>query len=110
MVRKTTHASTPDSPVEPVEDVAVAASGRVVERPDGYHGLSFDGRQEFGPFETFEEARASIDAAFDGTDGQTPVEGESLSEAQAEIGMADWLDPESGEPAEGGCPPHLEPE
>jgi hypothetical protein len=33
-------------------------------------------------------------------------EGESLAEAEAEIGIADWADPDTGEPAEGHSP-HL---
>ncbi|WP_210547696.1 hypothetical protein [Rhodoferax sp. PAMC 29310] len=33
---------------------------------------------------------------------------ETLPEMEREIGMADWLDPETGEPAEGLSPPHLE--
>lgn len=85
-------------------------AGRVVERPDGYHGIAADGRQEFGPFETFEQAQAAIDAVFDGIDGQTPAEAELLADAEAQIGIADWLDPETGEPAEGSCPPHLDAE
>ena len=34
--------------------------------------------------------------------------GESLAEAEDEIGVADWIDPETGEPAEGLSPPHLD--
>jgi hypothetical protein len=30
--------------------------------------------------------------------------GESLAEAEAEIGIADWVDPETGEPAEENVP------
>ena len=35
---------------------------------------------------------------------------ETLPEMEREIGMADWLDPETGEPAEGMSPPHLDAE
>jgi hypothetical protein len=31
-------------------------------------------------------------------------EGESLEDAEAEIGIADWIDPETGEPATGVAP------
>ena len=31
-------------------------------------------------------------------------EGETLQEAEAEIGIADWIDPETGKPAEGPTP------
>lgn len=32
---------------------------------------------------------------------------ETLPELEREIGMADWIDPLTGEPAEGQSPPHL---
>jgi hypothetical protein len=32
---------------------------------------------------------------------------ETLPELEREIGIADWIDPETGEPAEGQSPPHL---
>lgn len=35
---------------------------------------------------------------------------ETLPELEREIGMADWIDPQTGEPAEGQSPPHLEEE
>jgi hypothetical protein len=43
-----------------------------------------------------------------GEDAQVPEE--TLSEAESELGMNDWIDPETGEPAEGQSPPHLEEE
>jgi hypothetical protein len=30
--------------------------------------------------------------------------GETVQEAESEIGIADWVDPETGEPAEEGVP------
>ena len=33
---------------------------------------------------------------------------ESLREAEEEIGINEWLDPDTGEPAEGQSPPHIE--
>jgi len=33
-----------------------------------------------------------------------------LHEAESDIGIADWIDPQTGEPAEGQSPPHLEEE
>jgi hypothetical protein len=32
---------------------------------------------------------------------------ETIQELEREIGIADWIDPETGEPAEGQSPPHL---
>ena len=78
--------------------------GWIVARPDGYHWLAQDGRQEFGPFETLELAQQDMDAA-DGGEQEPTL---SLQEAEREIGIGEWLDPETGEPAEGPSPPHPE--
>lgn len=90
---------------ESVEGLTEAA--RIVQRPDGFHWIAPDGRQEFGPFETLEDARADM---LDAADENAPRPGEELPEAESEIGIAEWLDPETGEPAEGSCPPHLDAE
>jgi len=79
-----------DPPSEP------AADTRVVQRPDGYHWLTVDGKREIGPFATYEEAEFNMRA-----DEHSDIEpDETLAEAEREIGMADWIDPETGEPAE----------
>ena len=75
----------------------------VVSRPDGYYWLSADGRQEIGPFDSHAEALADSDALSD----EAVAPGETLHEAETEIGIADWLDPDTGEPAEGASPPHI---
>ncbi|MEY4265589.1 MAG: hypothetical protein RIS90_124 [Pseudomonadota bacterium] len=77
----------------------------ILARPDGYYWLAPDGHQEFGPFATVELAQANRDAT--DTD-QAPAPGESLQEAESEIGIADWIDPETGEPPEGQAPPRLD--
>jgi hypothetical protein len=69
---------------------------RVIERPDGYYWQSTDGRQERGPFPTRLEAEQDL-AIYD---EQTLEVGETLEEAEAEIGIAGWVDPETGELAE----------
>jgi hypothetical protein len=95
-------------PEVPLESVVEDEGGdRIVSRPDGYHWLALDGHNEFGPFATLEAARADMLAAE--TEG-LPEPAESLLEAEDEIGIADWIDPETGEPAEGHSPPHLEQE
>lgn len=80
---------------------------RIVARPDGYHWLAADGRQEFGPFETIDDALADMELA---DDAGAEAPGVTLHEAEDEIGIADWIDPETGEPAEGHSPPHLQDE
>jgi len=89
------------------DDASLPDSGAVIEHPDGYYWLSADGRQQFGPFATAEEALAEMHAA--GEDALEPGETlhEALEEAEHELGIADWVDPETGEPgAQAG--PHLE--
>lgn len=77
---------------------------QIVKRPDGYYWTAPDGKHEFGPFPGFEEALADMQAA----DAEAPEPGESLQEAESELGISDWIDPDTGEPAEGLSPPHLD--
>jgi hypothetical protein len=91
-------AAIPERPVEREEARAI------VSHPDGWYWLAPDGHRQFGPFETYELARADRDAG----DEESPTPGETLQEAEDEIGIASWIDPETGEPAEGGSPPHLD--
>lgn len=76
---------------------------RVVSHPDGYYWIADDGHQQFGPFETLSQALADMGQA-DGGDGGSAL---ALSEVEDELGMADWIDPETGAPAE-QTPPRLE--
>ena len=43
-------------------------------------------------------------------DPEALVEGETLQEAESELGMNEWLDSQTGEPAEGQSPPRLDDE
>ena len=81
----------------PIDDLSLPDSDAIVHRPDGWYWLGEDGRQEFGPYASSDEALADLHAA-----GEEAIEpAESLLEAEQEIGIADWLDPDTGEPAEG---------
>lgn len=81
---------TSSSPPEP-------QPGHVIERPDGYYWQDdADGRM-YGPFST--AAEAVDDMRNEDIDGEFE-EGESLAEAEAEIGITDWIDPDTGLPAE----------
>lgn len=76
---------------------------RIFERPDGFYWQSVDGGREYGPFETLIEAVADMQAP-----AESALEpGETLAEAEAEIGIADYVDPDTGGPAE-ECRPRLE--
>lgn len=72
---------------------------RLIVRPDGVYWLDLAGEQQYGPFTTVEEAVADMQEA----DAALEV-GETLAEAESEIGIADWIDPDTGEPAEEGRP------
>ena len=73
----------------------------IVERPDGFHWIAADGKREFGPFATYEEARADRDA-------EAAEGGQALQEAESDLGISDWIDPDTGEPAEGLSRPHID--
>ena len=73
---------------------------RVVERPDGYYWLAEEAQGEYGPFPTLREAVTNMEGA--GNGAYEP--GETLAEAEDEIGMSDWIDPDTGEPAEDSIP------
>lgn len=74
---------------------------RIIERPDGFYWQSTEDGEEFGPCATLTEAAADME----GADANYEV-GESLEEAESEIGIADWIDAETGAPAEESVP-HL---
>ena len=90
--------------IDRAQDDGDSSAGEIVARPDGFHWIAPDGRQEFGPFETLEQAEAARDASDDNAAAPTDV----LQAAENEFGVADWIDPATGEPAEGACPPHLD--
>ncbi len=78
--------------------------GRVVLRPDGYYWQTSDGEREDGPFDSRAEAWTDLGEA----DEESPEPGETLREAEDEIGISDWIDPETGQPAEGQSLPRLD--
>jgi len=69
---------------------------RIIERPDGFYWQDKLSDELFGPFPTLLEAVQDMQEREDTGYG----EGETLEEAEAEIGIADWTDPQTGEPAE----------
>jgi len=74
---------------------------RIVVRPDGFYWQDEFSDELYGPFPTLLGAVQDMQDH----DGDGVEEGESLEEAESEIGIADWTDPETGEPAE-ESPPH----
>ena len=75
-------------------------AGRVIERPDGFYWENAGG-EAHGPYATRAEAEADMLA--DGAAGEADGT-ESLQEAESELGISDWIDPDTGGPAEDNVP------
>jgi hypothetical protein len=73
---------------------------RFIERPDGVYWRYSGRSEEFGPFKTLAEAAADAESR----DDSDYEPGASLEEAEREIGVAEWVDPETGAPAEESVP------
>jgi hypothetical protein len=71
---------------------------RLIERPDGFYWQSTDGGREYGPFASLIAAVEDM-AVTDTGDDDT-----SLQEAEEAFGVAEWLDAETGAPAEDSVP------
>lgn len=74
----------------------------LVQRPDGWYWLADDGRQEVGPFDTLAEALADMRTCLEGREP-----GAELRETEEELGVSDWIDPDTAAPAESNVP-HVE--
>ena len=73
----------------------------IIERPDGFYWLAKSGK-EYGPFDTLADAEADM---LSGAGAPADADAaESLPEAESEIGMTDWIDPDTGGPAEDSVP------
>ena len=73
----------------------------ILKRPDGFYWQSKSGDLR-GPFVTRAEAEADR-LAGGAAEGEFDA-GESLQEAESEIGVAEWIDPDTGGPAEDNIP------
>jgi hypothetical protein len=73
---------------------------QIIERPDGFYWRDNDTDDTFGPFTT--RANAIADMQFNADSDIEP--GETLQEAEAQIGIADWIDQDTGAPAEQWVP------
>ena len=87
---------TPRPAATPMIDSAPPA---VIEPPDGQ---APDNHLGSGPLESYELAQVDRDAVGD----EALAPGETLQEAVHEIGTEEWIDAETGGPAEGESPPH----
>lgn len=73
----------------------------ILKRPDGFYWQKKAGELR-GPFVTRAEAEA--DRLTGGAAEGDFEAGESLQEAESEIGVAEWIDPDTGVPAEDHVP------
>lgn len=76
---------------------------RTLERPDGFFWQNLETDEVYGPFATLAEAVNDMEY---GGEAQPDMD-ETLRQAEDEIGIADWIDPDTGAPAEEQVP-HIE--
>jgi hypothetical protein len=76
---------------------AAAADPELLERPDGIYWRVAESEEAFGPFETYELARVD----FLRGDEERPAPGETIADAETELGLNHWVDEDTGEVAEG---------
>ncbi|MFN3751902.1 MAG: hypothetical protein ACK4SR_11085 [Thiobacillus sp.] len=69
---------------------------RIIERPDGFYWMDAETGEEYGPFDSLLEAVQDMEYTADSDYGP----GETIEEAEEEIGISDWIDPETGDPAD----------
>ena len=83
-----------------IPETAPDDEARIIERPDGFYWQSKTDGKEAGPFPTLIEAIQDKQRRDD-----SEIEpGETLEQAESDIGIANWVDPETGEPAEENIP------
>jgi hypothetical protein len=78
------------------ETTSTFDKNHITERPDGFYWQDRETKEWFGPFPTLLDAEQDME--YDPESDYEP--GETLREAEAQIGIADWIDPDTGEPAE----------
>ena len=91
------------SPVTTPDSHPEFEKARLIERPDGFYWQYRGSAEEFGPFATLIEAVEDMKYDTEGLEESAS----GLLEAEDELGIADWIDPDTGEPAEDGIP-HIE--
>src|SRR5438477_7173958 len=80
---------------------SASLAGHVIERPDGFYWEAKKA-EPHGPFTTLAEAEADMLSDGAGDEEVEPIEG--LQEAESELGINEWIDPDTGGPAEDNVP------
>jgi hypothetical protein len=107
MPRKAKNTGSKKRRIDPPKDEAVVAEaapvqGRVIERPDGFYWEPKQKGEAHGPFATLAEAEADLLSG--GTTADELEAPEPLQEAESELGINEWIDPDTGGPAEDNVP------
>jgi hypothetical protein len=75
---------------------------RIIERPDGFYWQSKASDEEYGPFATLIEAVEDMELS--GVESEDYEPSETVEEAEAEMGMSAWVDPDTGDLGESWTP------
>lgn len=75
-------------------------SPRILERPNGFYWQDRETGEEFGPFASLAEATEDMEFNAEAE----PEDRESPEEAERDLGISDWIDPDTGLPAEEAVP------
>ncbi len=102
MKRTATRQST-RPPEAPPGTAAEFEDFRVLELPTGFWVQALTGGEKSGPYRSLVEA---IEAQRDGEPEDAGGD-DALAEVEAELGLSDWIDPDTSAPAEDGVP-HIE--
>jgi hypothetical protein len=107
MSRKSKNPGSKKHKVDPPKDEApvteaAPVQGRVIERPDGFYWEAKQKGEAHGPFTTLAEAEADLLSG--GTTAEELEPPEALQEAESELGINEWIDPDTGGPAEDNVP------
>lgn len=78
------------------EPAPTYVASRIIERPDGFFWLAPESGEMFGPFDTL--ALAVEDMEYNAESNYEPDE--TVEEAERELGLANWVDTDTGELAE----------
>jgi hypothetical protein len=89
--------------VHRITDIPDEYADCIVARPDGFYWLDPAKGVQFGPFPTVAQAIGDMESSTE-SDYEP---GETLQEAEAELGISDWIDPDTGSLAEDSIP-HVE--
>jgi len=78
---------------------------RILQRNDGFYYQDKKTEEEFGPFSSLDKAVAHMESV---GNSEADLEAENdLKEVEEELGIADWIDPDTGDLAEESIP-HIE--